>query len=253
VALLKPTLGAEYNEGSGESKKNRALKNADNPQLTVTKIAQQVKRQDRYSVYINEKYSFSLSEYQLAGSGLRIGKIFTAEELSDFIGESEFGKAYERALNYVMIRPRSEKEIKEYLTRTFMYPKSKSYVDKEGVRHFIKKEVDKQNVAVMIERVLARLKEKGYINDQSFAAAWVNSRQLVKKSSKRKLEQELRAKGVDQEVIATLLQNNNDQEVNNLKELIAKKRRLTRYQDETKLIQYLLRQGFNYDDIKECI
>lgn len=218
--------------------------------LKVTKISKQVKRADRYSIYINEKYSFSLNEYQLANSGLRIGRVFTPGELENFIEESNFGKAYERALNYVMIRPRSEQEIKDYLTRTFMYPKPKSYVNKAGERQFIKKEVDKPKVEAMIGRVMERLNEKGYINDESFARAWVASRQLTKKSSKRKLEQELRAKAIDTEIIATVLQNETINEIENLKVLISKKRRLPKYQDDVKLTQYLLRQGFNYDDIR---
>lgn len=221
--------------------------------MKVTKIQQQAKRSDRYSIYIDEKYSFSLSDYQLVGSGITVGKEFTQETLDTFLQESNFGKAYERALNYVMIRPRSEKEIKDYLSRTFMYPKPKTFTDKQGKLHIKKQTVDKEKVAIMIERVMGRLSEKGYINDITFARSWIQSRQLTKKPSKRMLAQELRAKAVSPEIIATLLQNQNHHELNNLHELIIKKRKLTKYQDDVKLTQYLLRQGFNYDDIKSEI
>jgi regulatory protein len=242
--IIKPV---QYSPGS--SKNN----SSDSKELKITKITKQQKRQDRYSIYIDEKYSFSLSEYQLAGAKLFVGKQFTQEELTDFIDESAFGKAYERALNYVMIRPRSKREIQDYLTRTFLYPKPKIYIDKSGVRQFVKREIDKTKVKNMIERVMARLDEKRYINDEVFARAWVNSRQLTKKSSKRKLEQELRAKSVDSEIIATVLQNQNETEIENLREIINKKRRLPKYQDNVKLTQYLLRQGFDYDDIRDYI
>lgn len=96
--------------------------------MKVTKIAQQVKRQDRYSIYIDGAYLFSLNEYQLANSGLRSGKELSQEEVDNFAKESQFGKAYERSLNYVMIRPRSEKEIEDYLVRTFLYPKDRKSV-----------------------------------------------------------------------------------------------------------------------------
>lgn len=228
----------------GNKKPNRA------EGLTVTKITKQVKRSDRYSVYINEKYSFSLSEYQLASVRLFIGKVFTQQELDDFRAESSFGKAYERALNYVMIRPRSRKEIQDYLNRTFLYPKPKMYTNKAGQKRFKKPVVDKDAVQVMVQRVMSRLEEKGYINDEAFAKAWVGSRQLTKKTSRRKLAQELSAKFVDQEIIATVLQNEEIDEVQNLKDLITKKRRLLKYQDNVKLTQYLLRQGYNYDDIR---
>jgi len=221
--------------------------------VKVTKIQQQQKRKDRFSIYIDEKYSFSLNEFQLASSGLRIGKELTSDEIEEFANESQFGKAYERVLNYVMIRPRSEREIRDYLTRTYMYPKPKSYVDKNGQRHFKKQEVDKAKVTELIERVMSRLNDKGYINDESFTKAWVQSRMMHKKPSKRKLEQELYAKGIDQKIIATVLQNEELDEKANLLELVNKKRKLVRYQDDKKLIAYLLRQGFNYDDIKDVL
>lgn len=235
--------------GAGNRRKHAAA----HEKKVVTKIAPQVKRNDRYSVYINEKYAFSLHEYQLAGSGLRVGKELKEAEVEKFANESQFGKAYERALGYVTLRPRSEKEIKDYLTRTFLYPKPKSFIDKNGVRHIKKIDVDTEAVTHMMSRVIARLQEKGYINDEAFARAWVVSRQQVKKSSIRKLTQELRAKGMTEEIIATVLQNSEETEKENLRELITKKQRLTRYQDEVKLTQYLLRQGFSYDDIRSAL
>lgn len=220
---------------------------------TITKITPQIRRADRYSIYINEKYAFSLHEYQLAQSGLRVGKSVTASELEKFANESQFGKAYERTLNYVLLRPRSEKEIQDYLTRTFLYPKPKSFVDKSGVRHVKKPEVDTLATNEMIRRVMARLQEKGYIDDLAFAKAWVASRQQVRKSSTRKITQELKMKGVAEHIIATVLHNTEETEKENLRELIAKKQRLSRYQDESKLIAYLLRQGFLYSDIKDAL
>jgi SOS response regulatory protein OraA/RecX len=38
-----------------------------------------------------------------------------------------------------------------------------------------------------------------------------------------------------------------------LQELITKKRRQLRYQDSQKLMQYLARQGFGYEDIKSAL
>lgn len=222
-------------------------------ELKVTKISKQAKRTDRFSVYINNSYSFSLNEYQLASSRLTIGKILTPNEVENFANESQFGKAYERALNYVMIRPRSEKEIKDYLVRTFLYPKPKMFEDKNGQKHFKRVVVDKVKTQSMIERVMHRLNDKGYINDEQFTNAWLSSRQLTKKSSIRKLKQELLAKGIDLKIIEKALADGVVNEKANLHELIVKKQRLQKYKDTAKLIQYLLRQGYNYDDIKEVL
>ena len=50
--------------------------------------------------------------------------------------------------------------------------------------------------------VLYRLQEQGLLNDEEFARAWSESRQRTKKLSKRMIAGELRAKGVDDEIIA---------------------------------------------------
>lgn len=240
------------NEGVQDSDNDRRGKDLS-VKLVVTKIAPQIKRNDRYSVYINEKYAFSLHEYQLVAARLRVGQELTVDEVENFANESQFGKAYERALMYVMLRPHSEKEIKDYLTRTFLYPKPKSFIGKDGARHVKKQTVDIPTTQRMIGRVMERLQDKGYINDESFAHAWVSSRRQTKSLSTRKLKQELLTKGIADNIIANVLQNSEETEKTNLKMLIEKKRRLHRYKDTTKLTQYLLRQGFHYDDIQGAI
>jgi regulatory protein len=49
--------------------------------------------------------------------------------------------------------------------------------------------------------VLYRLQEQGLINDEEFARSWSESRQRTKKLSKRAIVNELRAKGIEAEVI----------------------------------------------------
>ena len=49
--------------------------------------------------------------------------------------------------------------------------------------------------------VLYRLQEQGLINDEEFARSWSESRQRTKKLSKRFIVNELKAKGVDNDVI----------------------------------------------------
>lgn len=51
------------------------------------------------------------------------------------------------------------------------------------------------------ERVLARFVEVGLIDDEAFAAAWVDNRQARRHLSRRALREELRRKGVDAEIV----------------------------------------------------
>lgn len=221
--------------------------------MKVTKITQQKKINDRYSVYIDDVYRFSLSEYQLVGSGIRVGKEYSQQEIEQLIDDSQFGKMYERSLNYVMVRPRSHKELTDYLKRKYLYPKAKAYRTKAGEMKLKKVDVDKERVAQLVDRVITRLEEKGYIDDEAFAKAWVRSRLEIKKASIKKIRYELVQKGVHSSIIEVVLSDLDDEETENLKAVIVKKRKLAKYQDNTKLIQYLMRQGFKYDDIKKEI
>ncbi len=130
-----------------------------------------------------------------------------------------------RSLDYIARRPRSEWEIRDYLRR---------------------KEYDSPTTDV----ILNRLSIKGYVDDVKFAESWVNTRKLLKPTSLRRLKQELQQKHVAQEAIEQVLQQGPEEEQQALREVVLKKRGHARYQDQQKLMAYLLRQGFNYGDIK---
>lgn len=196
--------------------------------MKITNIKPQLKRTDRYSVYVDDKYAFSLGEVELLAAGLRLNQEMSKEQLAALMDIAKLDKAYDRTLNYIAIRRRSEWEVRQYLKR-------KSYEPE------------------IIEAILSRLSAKGYIDDTVFAKVWVENRRLLKSTSKRRLQQELRAKRVDDYIIQQVLTEDDTDEREVLKELIAKKRQQSRYQDNLKLMQYLSRQGYNFDDIKSVM
>ncbi len=95
--------------------------------------------------------------------------------------------------------------------------------------------------------------EKKYIDDADFAERWVANRRLLKPISKLKLRQELLKKRVPKEIIDQTLNQDETDEKEVLVELIEKKRKISRYQDDRKLMEYLARQGFRYGDIKDAL
>lgn len=56
------------------------------------------------------------------------------------------------------------------------------------------------------ERLLTRFEEIGLIDDEAFAAMWVESRQAGKGLARRALAHELRRKGIDDQVVARALE-----------------------------------------------
>jgi regulatory protein len=176
---------------------------------------------------------------QVAELGIKNGAEYTEEELVELENESQFGKLYTRSLEYALIRPRSQRELRDYL-----YRKTRDTRTKTGD---IKKGVSKE----LTERVFNRLLEKGYIDDEKFAKFWVENRNVRKGSSMRKLQMELRGKGVDSAIIEQVLATTERVDTDELQKIIAKK--ASRYDDIQKLTAYLVRQGFRYDDVKEAL
>ncbi|MBA3758084.1 RecX family transcriptional regulator [Candidatus Saccharibacteria bacterium] len=196
--------------------------------MKITAIKQQVKRADRYSIYGDEKYLFSFSEGELLASGIRIGQELDEQRLEELRNKAVVDKAYDRAINLISRRFRSEWELHDYLKR---------------------KEYD-GNVR---DKVVDQLRERGYVNDTDFAKRWVENRRLLKSTSKRRLSQELHQKRIADDIIKEVLEADETDELEVLKDLVERKRKQTKYQDDLKLMQYLARQGFSYDLIKESL
>ena len=194
--------------------------------MVITAIKQQVKRAGRYSVYVDGKFAFGISEGALLDLGLASGQHIDDTQFAKLKKDAGLDKAYGNALRYVAMRPRSHGELHDYFRR--------KGIDEAASEHIVK-----------------RLTDLNLLNDEAFARSWVASRRLLKTTSKRRLILELKQKRVSEEVIDKVLQEDITDERESIKKLIEKKR--SRYPDNQKLISYLARQGFSYSDIKSAL
>ena len=210
---------------------------AESAKITALKV--QVRDKSRVNVFVDGKYLFSLDINQVAELGIKTGNQYSPEELADLENESQYGKLYTRSLEYAFTRPRSQREMRDYL-----YRKTRDSRTKEG---YVKKGVSVE----LTVRVFDRLSEKGYVDDEKFARFWVENRNMRKGSSMRRLKSELSAKGVRADIIETVIGATDRTDIEEIQKIIVKKAK--RYDDEQKLIAYLARQGFRYDDIKEAL
>lgn len=212
--------------------------------MKITDIAQAVRNPDRVNISVDGKYRFSLDMYQLSSLGLKIGREYSEAELDELETESQFGKLYARALEYCLMRPHSKKEVRDYLWRKTRETKYKSRQTGE-----IKSRAGvSQEIA---DRVFDRLVEKGYLDDEKFTRFWIENRNQTKGSSLRKLTNELRVKGVESSIIDQILAESSRNDSDEIAKIITKKR--SKYPEEQKLIAYLARQGFSYDEIKTAL
>jgi len=194
--------------------------------VKITAITAQIKRPGRYSIYVDGKFALGLGGNDLLNLGLVNGQELSGSELDTLKQESDIGKIYDKTLNLLSFRSRSEHELKDYLKR-------------------------KQQSPATIEIILNRLSKLGYVDDKKFAARWVENRRLLKPISSLKLRSELKQKRIPNKVIDEVLAADVTDEQEVLKQLIEKKAK--RYPDQQKMMAYLARQGFRYDDIKQAL
>ena len=207
--------------------------------MKITAISAQKRNPERVNVSVDGKYAFSLTINQVIDLGIRINNEYSEAELTELIDESSFGKLYARGLDYCLMRPHSEKEVRDYLWRKTRPTRDKLGQERPGVSPAI------------ADRVLIKLKDKKYIDDENFTRYWTENRSLTKGVSKRKLSAELYAKGVSQTIIEQALLSSERHDDDELQKIIAKKQ--ARYPDSQKFMMYLARQGFSYDDIKRAL
>ena len=201
----------------------------------ITDIAHQKKRDQFYSIFVDEEFSFSLSDLELSLSGLSVGRELSAAEVQEWRERSVLAKAVGRAQYYLSFRPRTVTEVRRYL-------------------------IGKDYEPDIVELVIAKLQAYGQLGDEQFARDWVRMRQATKPRSKRELQQELRKLGVASEVVDIVLEDQVDEvtgeavgDVAAIVSLVTKKRLTERYPDGRKLVEYLGRKGFGYHDIKAAL
>jgi len=193
---------------------------------SITKIKAQTKRDGYYNIFVDDAFFCSLSDLQLSLLGLKPGQELTDEYKAKILESSAISKTYNRALYYLQYGARTVSQMRVYLTQKDYQPEH-------------------------IEPVLEMLLKDSYLNDEALARSFVTDRQNFKPRSLQKLSAELRKKGIHSATVELVLSElGQDDQILAITTVAKKKLRQTRYQDKTKLTQYLLRQGFRYSDIK---
>ena len=81
----------------------------------ITRIGRQKNNNERYNLYLDEKYAFSLDEAVLIKYQLSKGKVIEAFTLDEIVFDDEVRKAFNKAINFLSYRMRSEHEVKQKL------------------------------------------------------------------------------------------------------------------------------------------
>ena len=236
----------------------------------VTALKPAIHNSRRVNVFVDEKFDFSLDLAQIVDYGLKVGQVLSADELEELRHASIFGKLYQRTLEYVLMRPHSIQEVRNHLTKR---QRDQDYRTKHYVEHQVRHKAEpyakhyrgsqanqaagypiKPKAEIRdedIELVIESLIEKGYLDDKKFAKYYIENRNAVKGTSRRKLRLDLLRKGVESKIIDEAMRESTRNDEDEILKIVKKK---TKHgYDEQKLIQYLVRQGFDFELAKAVI
>lgn len=196
--------------------------------MKITSIKQQLKNPERVSVFVDGKYEFSLSLDELVREKLKKEQVLSEADLKKYKKMSQDGKLRSRSLEWLLGRPHSTREFRDYLRK-------------------------KQAEAELVEALINEFSTKGYLDDAKFAS-WFAQRRASKRKSKRLIRTELLQKGITGEALEAALASDEINEAEALAELVKKKQSQSRYKDDpTKLAKYLTSQGFSYDLVRQTL
>jgi regulatory protein len=197
--------------------------------VIVTAVERPTRRR-RVNVFVDGEFVLSMSMDLAAERDVRPGLAVTSHDITDLADEEARREALHAATRLVAARPRSEREVRDRLRR----------------RRFPQPAVD---------AAVGRLIELGFLNDETFARFWAESRQGARPSSRRLIATELRRKGVAAEAASAATATISDDEA--AYEAASRRLRSLRsleYQRfRERLGAFLTRRGFSYDVSRRTI
>ena len=199
--------------------------------MTVTKIEQQKKDKSRYSVYVDGEFAFGLIMEDILYFRLKEGEEIPREKYEYIMDTTVYIKAQDTAVRYLGYKMRTRREVENKL-REAQYP--------DG----------------LIERVIDFLIKYDYINDELYCKKYIKETLKLRPKGIFLIKQELKARGVKEEIIDEAL---NEAEID--EEALAQGLLVKKYEDFAamdkkelaKVYAFLQRKGFSYVVIKAAV
>ncbi len=85
--------------------------------MRITKIEGQKKHPSRKSIFIDGKFTFGVSDDVLLKFSLYVGKELEQSDTEKILHAENVETAKQKVIRFLSIRPRSKKEIRDYLFR----------------------------------------------------------------------------------------------------------------------------------------
>lgn len=198
---------------------------------TITDIRPQ-KNGKRVNIYLDGKFGFGLDLENYLKYQLKVGQELAEEKIAEIVKKGEFNRTLDKILRFATFRPRSEKEIRDWLKRKKVHES-------------------------LHEELFNRLKHLELLDDKRFAAWWIEQRVNFRPKGKKALEFELRQKGLNNNIIQEVLSEIEIDETKVAKDLLKRNsykwERLDKLTAKRKKTEFLARKGLSWSLISQIL
>lgn len=198
-------------------------------QITSIKIQ---KNGRRANIYLDGKYEFGISVEDLSKQGLSVGQKLSKQKVEELKQRGETHKHYLNLIKFVSLRPRSVKEVQDWMRR---------------------KKIEERDRSKLFSKVNRYVR----VDDKEFSRWWVRQRISFRPRSKQQLLHELYQKGIDKRVAEEAIEDSDFEEEEMARSLLEKYlKRLKKSSGQDlykKSVAYLARQGFNRNVVENVI
>lgn len=182
-----------------------------------------------YKIVLNNGEEIITSDDVILENKLLFDKTVDKNLIEKIKNDTEYYKIYNRVLNWINVRIRSEKEVNTYLKK---YNVSADYR----------------------EKIIYNLKRIGFIDDYKYARAYTNDKMHLSLDGPYKISRDLEEEGIDSYIITEMIESYPKELIDeHIDKLIDKRlkanKRYSGYVLRQKLSIYLRRLGYKMEDI----
>ena len=187
------------------------------------------RRKSLRALYLDGELAVNIDAQTLLSSRFQVGTEITDEELHELLAASDANRAKEKALYLIAHRDHSKKELVDKIRRTAS-----------------------QEAA---EKAADRMEEIGLIDDRDYARRYASELFQRKYFARKRVEYELKQKGIDPDFIEELLEELEPEPVGQIGALVERKylRALDDDRGRRRTVAALQRLGYRWEDIRRAL
>ncbi|HHY99774.1 MAG TPA: recombination regulator RecX [Tissierellia bacterium] len=199
----------------------------------ITKIEYQKKNKERFNIYLDDEYGFSVDISILIDYSLKKGMVLDDALIGDILRAEEKISVYNYGISVLSRCAKSECELR-------LKMQSKGF------------EPD------LIKKAIDTLKDRKYLDDERYCEMYIRDKTNLSNNGVRKIKEALYYKGIAKEIIDEKIKMITPESEEERAFILAEKKLLNIKENDTrkkmaKLSNYLIGKGFEYETVNKTV